>query len=124
MSYSIYESAITINLNSKNISLGIDSAVICGLIINELISNSFKHAFPDGKGGDVYVSLQLIDKEVELVVRDNGKGIPQNMDISHPSTLGLRMVTSLIKNQLKGKMEIKREKGTEVKIRFGDSGKK
>jgi two-component sensor histidine kinase len=88
------------------------------LIINELISNSLKYAFPEDREGEIKVSLCRNDKgEVELTVRDNGIGIPEDVDFRNTGTLGLNLVNALV-GQLQGRIELYREGGTEFIIRF------
>jgi len=97
----------------------INKAIPCGLILNELISNAFKHAFP----GDRYGELQIIicetkNTEIEIVVCDNGLGLPDNVDVHQPRSVGLHLVNGLAKNQLDGQIEFKRDAGTEIRIKF------
>jgi len=112
-------SAITLNINvDDNILLDIDRAIPCGLIINELVSNSLKHAFPEGKEGEIKIALHLIDEdEFELAVSDNGIGIPEDLDFRNTGSLGLQLVTALVK-QLDGEIELNRTEGTEFRIKF------
>jgi PAS domain S-box-containing protein len=112
-------SSIVMKTESKNIMLGIDTAIPCGLIINELVSNSLKYAFPRGRRGEISVALARINEdELELTVSDNGIGLPENIDFRNTESLGLRLVTILAENQLRGKIELKRIEGTEFRIRF------
>ncbi|MBT4525308.1 MAG: sensor histidine kinase, partial [Deltaproteobacteria bacterium] len=89
-----------------------------GLVINELISNSLKYAFPDGKTGEIEVSMKRLDNELELKVNDNGIGIPDRMDWKNSKTLGLKLVSTLVENQLKGSINMKIENGTKFTIKF------
>ncbi|HEX7576124.1 MAG TPA: histidine kinase dimerization/phosphoacceptor domain -containing protein, partial [Candidatus Methanoperedens sp.] len=110
---------IELSLNIENVSLGIDQGIPCGLIINELITNSLKYAFPDGRKGEIKVSLCLNDENmVELVVGDNGVGIPDDIDFRKTESLGLRLVTILAEDQLHGEINLDRSRGTEFKIKF------
>jgi PAS domain S-box-containing protein len=110
-------SQITLETEIKTSSLGIDVAVPCGLISNELISNSLKHAFPGQKEGVIGVSFASNNHEFELVVRDDGVGLPDNLDPENAPTLGLRLVNTLIQ-QLHGRMKVDNAVGTEFRIRF------
>ncbi|MBU7016684.1 MAG: PAS domain S-box protein [Theionarchaea archaeon] len=107
---------IVLNVDIDDTFLGIDAAVPCGLIINELVANALKHAFPDGKGS-VMVALHARDK-MELIVQDNGVGIPESIDPKTADTLGLRLVTILVEDQLNGEIRLKRDNGTEFSITF------
>ena len=110
---------ILLNINIENIPLGIDHAIPLGLIFNELITNSLKYAFPGGRKGEIKVYLHLMDENTfELIVSDNGVGIPYDMDFRKTESLGLRLVTILVENQLKGKIDLYRSKGTEFIIKF------
>lgn len=122
---SIYQSrgvkpgTIVLNINIENVQLGIDRSIPFGLIINELITNSLKYAFPGDRKGEIKVSLHLIDENTfELIVSDNGVGIPYDVDFRKTESLGLRLVTMLVENQLKGKIDLDRSKGTEFNIKF------
>ena len=117
-SYSIKLSAIDLKLGVKDIFLGLDTAIPCGLIINELVSNAIKHAFPKGRKGEICISLELEnERHFTLKVRDNGVGFPQSVDLRNPETMGLQLVNTL-SGQLGGTIELVREGGTEFRITF------
>lgn len=101
-----------------SISLGIDTAIYCGLMINELVSNSLKYAFPNGRSGEIRVIFHSVDGEIELIVSDNGVGIPESVNLRDLRTLGLQLVTMLAEDQLHGTVNVKRPEGTEFQIRF------
>jgi PAS domain S-box-containing protein len=112
---------IQLKMNLEDVFLDIQTAIPSGLILNELITNSLKHAFPDGRGGEIMIELHtLAEHSFQIIVTDNGVGIPKDQDISHSTTMGLQIVTSLL-NQLEGTMELKGEGGTTVKIVFKES---
>jgi len=118
-SYDIQPGNIKLNINVENISLDIDLAIPTGLIINELITNSLKYAFPDGMKGEINVLFRSMNENMlELVVSDNGIGLPENLDFRKTRTLGLHLVTILAENQLHGKIDMNRIKGTEFRISF------
>jgi PAS domain S-box-containing protein len=120
-SYGANKGNIALNIYVNTISLGIDFAIPCGLIINELVTNSLKHAFPDGRKGEIKIVLHSTDENmIELVVGDNGIGIPEDMDFKITKTLGLHLVTMLAENQLHGDINLNRNKGTEFIIKFKD----
>ncbi len=111
-------SGIRLELKVDGARLDVDSAVPCGLIVNELVSNSLKHAFPDGLSGAVTVVMNTAGNHVELVVRDDGVGWPAALDINNSKGLGLQLV-SLLANQLDGKLDVlERCAGTALRIRF------
>ncbi len=109
---------IDIQTDIKFLFLNLDVAIPCGLIINELISNSIKYAFGKKRKGIISVSLKPDDlKNLVLEIKDNGKGIPLALHTLNSQTLGLQLVKLLVK-QLNGSMEIDGTKGTTVRIVF------
>jgi len=109
---------ITLNVDVGDFSLEIDQAIPCGLIVNELVSNSLKHAFPDDRGGEITVRCHAEeDGLITLTVSDNGVGLPPDLDVGTTDTLGVQLVTMLVK-QLKGHIEFERDKGTAFTIHF------
>jgi len=119
-SYGVDSSAIQLVLNVSDILLDIDTAIPCGLIINELVSNSLKHAFPAGEKGEVCVDFSSDnDNNFKLVVSDNGVGLPEDLDFRNTESLGLQLVNALI-NQLDGAIELDKSGGTAFKITLGD----
>jgi PAS domain S-box-containing protein len=112
------DAAVSLHVNSDDVILSIDQAVPSGLILNELISNSLKHAFPAG-GGDLWVEAGLPEPgRVELRVRDNGVGLPEQTTPQSGRSLGLAIVAGLTEEQLGGDLDIKRGPGTEFIVRF------
>ncbi|KYK32367.1 MAG: PAS domain S-box protein [Theionarchaea archaeon] len=108
---------ITLKTDVKDISLTIDNAIPCGLIINELVSNSLKHAFPDKKG-EITIALHPLEgNKVELIVSDNGCGMP-DIDFRSTKSLGLCLVAILAEDQLKGKITLDRTRGIAFHITF------
>ncbi|MEJ2715895.1 MAG: PAS domain S-box protein, partial [Deltaproteobacteria bacterium] len=109
---------ITYKIDVEDIVIELDTAVPFGLMLGELISNSLKHAFPDGREGEIQISTRLVDGEmVELVTRDNGIGMPPEIDLNRTQSLGLRLV-KVLAQQLAATVELDRESGTEFRIRF------
>ena len=109
---------IEVKIDVGDISLDIDTAIPCGLIINELVSNALKHAFPDNRGGEITIKVHSVDDMYALTVSDNGVGIPENIDIEDTSSLGLRLVTILAEDQLDGDFSLHNDGGTTVRITF------
>ena len=101
----------------KDIILNMDTAVPCGLIINELVTNAIKHAFNESKSGQINITLKSDNGCFTLIVSDNGEGIPPEVDLDNPQKLGLQLVKSLT-DQLEGKIEYNGSKNTEFKIQF------
>ena len=99
--------------------MDINKAIPCGLILNELISNALKHAFSgDGAGAITVIIRKYDNKEIEIVVGDNGLGLPDDVDIRQPRSVGLHLVNGLVKNQLNGQIKVRRDNGTEFRIIF------
>jgi two-component sensor histidine kinase len=116
--YNVSSTTISLNINVENISLEIDRAIPCGLIVNELVSNSLKYAFPANRQGEIQVEFYAkSDDSLALIVRDNGTGIPKEFDIETTHSLGLTLVQGLVE-QLEGAIELDRTQGTEFKITF------
>lgn len=121
-SYSQWNYLLTIDIDIISVSLNIETAIPCGLIINELVSNAFKYAFTDGQT-DALVSISLKVAEgggCDLSVADNGIGISAGLDINSINSLGLKLVKTLACHQLGGSLELisERARGTEFKIKF------
>ena len=97
----------------------INRATPCGLILNELISNVFKHAFPGDEPGKLEIIIrETKNAEIDIVVRDDGLGLPADIDIHQPYSVGLHLVNGLAVHQLGGQIEVRRETGTEFRIIF------
>ncbi|MGA1839194.1 MAG: PAS domain S-box protein [bacterium] len=101
------------------INLGINQAVPIGLVLNEIISNSLKHAFKETEKGEIKICSRLLENnEIELIISDNGRGIPDHVDYRNTKTLGLRLITGLIEEQIKGTLTLSRNDGTRYVIGF------
>lgn len=113
---------VHLKVDVGEVSLGMDEAIPCGLIINELISNSLKHAFPDDREGEITVMCSIgEDGWITLLVSDNGVGLPPDLDFRKTDTLGLQLVAMLVK-QLRGRIESSGDNGTLWKIAFSAMG--
>ncbi len=116
-SYITNQNRIKLRFDVETIFLNLDLSIPCGLIVNELISNSLKYAFPNNKEGYIFVELKKIDNQVTLSVSDNGIGIPNEIDINNTESLGLQLVISLAE-QLNAEVEHTRTNGFKLKITF------
>jgi two-component sensor histidine kinase len=117
-SYGVGSAPFSIDIDVVEVQLPINAAIPCGLIVNELISNALKHAFPDGRAGQVRIHLALESKGgVLLRVSDDGVGIRQEIDLRQTTTLGLQLVNLLV-DQLAGEIEIQRANPTMFSVRF------
>jgi two-component sensor histidine kinase len=115
--YNINTSQIKLIINIGLPSLPIDTSITCGLIINELISNALKYAFPGDRSGNITLSLVKFPKQNKLVVSDNGIGLHEKMDMEYKDTFGLLLIRTLV-DQLNGTLEVVRKNGAKFIIRF------
>ncbi|HEY9627551.1 MAG TPA: histidine kinase dimerization/phosphoacceptor domain -containing protein [Coleofasciculaceae cyanobacterium] len=116
--YDVNDRRITLETKVEPISLDIDKAIPCGLIINELVSNALKYAFPSAQTGQIDVEMRCgEDAQITLIVGDNGVGFSSCSDFSQPETLGLQLVEDFVA-QLKGQLQISCHAGTQFSITF------
>lgn len=112
--------SIVMNTDLEDITLGIDTAVPLGFLITELVSNSLKHAFPNGRGGEVRISLHALGQgEFELVVKDDGVGMHKDIDWDELESMGLELVDAFV-GQLQGRLVVNSNGGTEFRVRFNE----
>ena len=111
---------IILSIDVEDIVISIESAVPCGLILNELISNSLKHAFPEGKEGEIQLSFyRSAAGLITLMVSDNGVGFPNDFDFKDSKSLGMKLINLLV-HQINGTLELDRTGGTSFKISFSE----
>lgn len=116
--YKIDLSVIKLKTELNDVHLDINTAIPCGLIMNELVSNSLKHAFPDGKKGDIKIFLKKrTNGRVSLSIIDNGIGFAQKYNPKNPKTLGLQIVNDLV-HQINGKLYFQDKRGAHFRIEF------
>lgn len=108
---------IKIDFNTYPLNLNIETAIPCGIIINELVTNSIKHAFPENMSGKITTTLKKQNNEFILTIKDDGIGFPENIDFRNIDSLGLRLVSNLV-DQIDGKINMTLNSGTEFKITF------
>jgi two-component sensor histidine kinase len=109
---------ITLSIQADPIWIAVQSAVPCGLLVNELLSNSLKYAFPGDQGGEITISLRAAPEgQMVLIVRDTGIGFPADVDFRHTDSLGLQLVC-LLTAQLGGTIELERVPSTQWTLRF------
>jgi len=117
-SYGPKAARVKLEQRMEEVSIDLDQAVACGLIINELVSNALKHAFPEGRAGRITVELQTAAQEqVVLRVADDGVGLPARLDVRQTETLGHQLVFMLAE-KLRGAVEVTRDQGTAFRITF------
>ncbi len=109
---------INLDIESENILIGVKQASPLGLIVNELITNSCKYAFPEMQESKIKISLRKIEGQIELIYSDNGIGMPEDFSWKNSNTLGLSLVRTLIENQLDGSIDMENKNGTKFIIKF------
>lgn len=118
--YVLDANRVKLELEVKDIMLDINTTIPLGLIVNELITNSMKHGFPDGKSGEIRIEFFKKGDDLFLEVQDNGVGIPHQLDFRKTKSLGLQLVNSLTK-QIDGEISLDRENGTKFTIKFKET---
>lgn len=117
-SYRVKSEQVSVQVDAEKILLDLDTAIPCGLMVNELVSNSIKYAFPEDRAGQIKVSCsQRSDKRYSLIVSDDGIGLPPDLDYARSPSLGLKLVTSLV-DQIDGELIVDRKNGTRFEIIF------
>ncbi|HLO87521.1 MAG TPA: GAF domain-containing protein [Nostocaceae cyanobacterium] len=118
ISYQIIPGRIGLETNIDTVSLDVDQAIACGLVINELISNALKHAFPDERSGKISITLRSDNQHIEMTVQDDGIGLPNDLDWRNTNSLGLSLVYDLVTEQLEGNITVEGHQGTKFNIDF------
>ncbi|TAN44420.1 MAG: sensor histidine kinase [Nitrospirae bacterium] len=114
---------ISLHMDVAKIPVSIDTITPLGLVINEIITNALKYAFPDNREGLITIKGRSAeDESIELSFSDNGTGMPKNIDLRKTDSLGLTIIRTLIVSQIKGKLEMLTQNGTTFVIRFKDKG--
>jgi len=116
--YSVNPRKVQLKIDGDNVKVNIDKASPLGLMINELISNAMKYAFPDERNGEIVVTTRMQDDQLELSIKDNGVGMPDEIDWKNSSSLGLKLVRTLAENQLDGSIDMESNNGTKFTIKF------
>ncbi|PZV14954.1 MAG: hypothetical protein DCF22_07890 [Leptolyngbya sp.] len=119
--YKVSPGAIALQVDVEPVILSLDQGIPCGLIINELVSNALKYAFSTHQPGEILIQLRQIGRELELIVQDNGMGLPDHLDLNNIQSLGLSLVHALSTEQLEGSLTVDHSQGTTFKIRFPQS---
>ena len=120
--YSVPGRPPALSLDMDDVFVAIDTAISCGLIVNELISNSLKYAFPSGRNGEIKIKLrQGGEGEVELAVSDDGVGLPPGFDSKRDGHLGLRLIENLARGRIRAQLEIGTDHGLSCSLKFKES---
>jgi PAS domain S-box-containing protein len=120
-SYNPNEKDIILSLELESVMVLLDTAIPCGLIINELISNSFKHAFPEGRSGEIKVKLSRQENNIIVLnISDNGVGIPPMQEIQNNDTIGVQLFKNIAEDQLQGEVIFDTNNGVSCIVKFKD----
>ncbi|MGD9374734.1 MAG: histidine kinase dimerization/phosphoacceptor domain -containing protein [Anaerolineae bacterium] len=121
-SYSVALDRVQVDVKVEPVDLGIDIAIPCGLILNELVTNALKHAFPPDSAGRIDVAFHHCDPDTfQLIVGDSGVGLPAGQEVWRDGSLGLQLVRTLVE-QLGGSLHLDSGQGTRFSITFSDAG--
>jgi PAS domain S-box-containing protein len=122
--YQVDSSRIRLSMDTEEIFLNINTAIPCGLIVNELVSNALKYAFPNGRNGEVTLELhRIMGDGYVLRVKDDGVGFPEGLDFRRTDSLGMQIVVTLV-NQIDGRLDLQSQGGTSFTIEFNDLERK
>ncbi len=116
--YSHKDHEIRCAIDSQEVFLPVDQAIPCALVINEILSNAYKHAFAGRKKGTIMISAVQENGQIRITIRDDGIGLPADFDISRSNSLGLKLIRTLVSHQLKGSLTLKSRNGTEISMEF------
>ncbi len=118
-SYGNNDDPVTIAVEADDVSFDMDTAMPCGLLITEIVSNSFKYAFPNHREGEIKIEfIKLPEKKVQVNISDNGIGLPPGFEIEKSDSLGMQLIIALT-SQLDGELKFSQEKGTMFSVTFG-----
>ena len=117
-SFNYTDKKIDVDINIDNFKLGVNQGIPCGLILNELVSNAFEHAFVDKQEGKIVINVEELKQDtVHISVSDNGKGLPHDFDIKQEETLGITLIKTLCK-QLAADLKVRNSNGAQFVIEF------
>jgi len=118
-SYNLSSGIVEFKMEIEDIPIGIDTSIPCGLIINELLSNSLKHAFPENRRGEIKIDIRSAEAgAIEMIYGDNGIGLPESFDFRKSTGFGFQMIVDLVEYKLMGNIKLIRDGGTKFQIRF------
>jgi len=120
--YSV-QSDIELEIDAEPLMLSINTAIPCGLIVNEILTNSIKYAFPGNRYGKILIKMKVSENDVELTISDNGVGLPVDFDPSKVKSLGMKLIRVLT-DQIDGELEVDRKGGTSYKLFFSESAQR
>jgi len=109
---------ISCTIDPNDVFLPVDQAIPCALVVNEILSNAYKHAFKGRKHGTIEISASQENGQIKITIRDDGVGIPAHFDISRANSLGLKLIRTVVQHQLKGLLTFESSNGTEISLEF------
>ncbi len=118
-SYSVHEN-VTLAIESDPLMLSINTAIPCGLIVNEILTNAIKYAFPGNRAGEIRISLKVQNEQISLRIGDNGIGLPADLDPQKMKSLGMKLI-QVLTDQIDGEINIERKEGTIYTLSFSES---
>lgn len=118
-SYQLIAQRVKLSFNIDSVQVIFDTAIPCGMILNELITNTLKHGFPDNREGEITIQIKALGNgEIEIYFKDNGVGMPPDFDISQSKSLGVQIIYNLGESQLQGKVSFENDQGTVCRVKF------
>ena len=116
-SYGDATNRINVVIEADPVLLDMDTAMPCGLLVNEIVSNAYKYGFPGNKKGEIKISLQKVENLISLDISDNGVGLPAEFNIENTESLGMQLIQALT-SQLDGALTVNHENGTGFRVQF------
>jgi len=108
---------IDVEVDTGDVLLDINQAIPTAILINELVTNAYKHAFADNQPGTIEILLKELGQEISIIVRDDGKGLPEDFLVDDHASIGMNLIETLT-NQLEGELFYTSDEGTEFKVVF------
>ncbi|MDO9326678.1 MAG: ATP-binding protein, partial [Methanoregula sp.] len=109
---------ISCRINPEELFLPVDQALPCALVLNEILSNAYKHAFKGRKTGNIEISALQVNDQIRIAVCDDGVGLPDNFEIGRSNSLGITLIRTIVQHQLKGSLMFKSQNGTKISMEF------
>jgi two-component sensor histidine kinase/CheY-like chemotaxis protein len=109
---------ISCEINPEDVFLPVDQALPCALMLNEILSNAYKHAFKGRKTGKIEISALQVNGQTRITICDNGVGLPDNFEIGRSNSLGITLIRTIVQHQLKGSVMFESQKGTKISMEF------
>ncbi len=124
--YQTNQEKIGLRMDLESVTISVDTAIPCALVINELISNAIKHGFPENKSGEIHIQLSHPENapasdEIQITVADNGIGLPHGFDPRQSQSMGMQIIFGIIEQQLKGQVSFDGGPGAICRLRFRDN---